>query len=83
MSGDSRHILEEALRLPIKERSRVAADLLRSLEDEEGDLSPEEWERAWGEEVTRRVRAIDAGEAKLIDGDEALRRVRAKLDRSR
>ena len=79
MSDEARHLLEEALRLPLGERSRLAERLLRSLEDEEAQLSPAEWERVWTEEIARRLRDLDEGRVHLLDGDEALVRVRATL----
>lgn len=79
MSDDARHLLEEALRLPLGERSQLAERLLRSLEEEEAELSPADWERLWTEELERRLSEIDARSAQLVDGDEALARVRATV----
>jgi len=79
MSNEARHLLEEALRLPLGERSQLAERLLHSLEDEEAKLAPAEWERLWTDELKRRLHEIDEGRVQLIDGDEALARVRAAL----
>jgi putative addiction module component (TIGR02574 family) len=81
MSDEARHLLEEALRLPLEERSQLAEKLLRSLDAEEASLSPADWERMWSDEVARRLREIDGGRTQLIDGDEALARARATLKR--
>ena len=80
MSDQTRQVLKQALRLPQRERATLVAELLRTLDDE-GDegLTQEEWETAWAAEINRRVREIREGKAELIDGDEALRRVRAGL----
>ncbi len=80
MSNQTRQVLEQALRLPQRERATLVAELLRTLDDE-GDegLTQEEWEKAWAAEIDRRVREIREGKAELIDGDQALRRVRAGL----
>jgi hypothetical protein len=80
MSDQTRQVLKQALRLPQRERATLVAELLRTLDDE-GDegLTQEEWEKAWAAEINRRVREIREGNADLIDGDEALRRVRAGL----
>ena len=83
MSEQGRNLLEKALRLPLRERSELAAKLLRSLDDEEKELSPEEWERVWSAEIKRRLRDIDEGRTKTIDGDEALRRARQVLKKRR
>ena len=55
-------VLKEALKLPIKERADVAAELLSSLDEAEAD-DPAEVERLWAEEVERRARRALAGES--------------------
>jgi putative addiction module component (TIGR02574 family) len=59
----------EALSLPRRERARLVDALLASLE------SDPDVERAWDEEIRRRIRDIDAGVTKLIPGDEVLKEV--------
>ena len=86
MSNQTQQILEQALRLSQRERATLVAELLRTLDDEgEEGLTQGEWEEAWAAEIERRVRDIRAGKAELIDGDEALKRVRggAKPNRRR
>ncbi len=41
---------------------------------------PDAIERAWSIEIRRRIEKLKAGEAELVDGDEALARVRALVD---
>lgn len=53
-------VLEEALKLSLKERADVAVKLLASLDDEESE-NPEEVERAWGAEIERRARRVLSG----------------------
>ncbi len=48
-------VLEEALKLPAKERADIAAELLSSLDEAETD-DPAEVERLWAEEAERRAR---------------------------
>jgi hypothetical protein len=80
MSDEARRVLEQAIRLPERERATLVAELLRTLGDEDpAGLSREEWEEAWTEEVDRRVHEIREGTAELIEGDEALKQVRAGL----
>ncbi len=62
-----------ALQLPRKVRARLAAQLIASLDEED------EIERAWNEEVERRVREVDSGEVKLIPGKQVMDRIRARL----
>src|SRR5438067_2538794 len=84
MSDHTRRVLGQALRLPRRDRAALVAELLRTLDGkEEKELSRQEWENAWVEEVQRRAREVRVGTAELIDGDEALKRVRAGLKRRR
>jgi putative addiction module component (TIGR02574 family) len=54
------------MRLPRARRAQIAARLLTSLEDEESRL-----ERAWASELRERIRAVKAGEMKLLTEEEA------------
>ena len=84
MSDRDRYLLEEALRLPVRQRAQLATQLLRSLdEDPERDLPPDEWEHLWTEEVTRRMCEVQEGKDVLVDGDEAIREVRGLLKPSK
>jgi hypothetical protein len=47
------------------------------------DLSPEEWERVWGEEIARRVERYERGVTKARDAFEALEDIRKKLRQRR
>ena len=73
-------ILEQALQLDVAERGRLIAQLLDSLDATDEDvLDGEAWQAAWSTELLRRVREVEDGTAALIDGDEALARVRARV----
>ena len=64
-------VLEEALALPPRERAKLAASLIESLDPEsEGEV-----EEAWRAEVARRVRELDDGTVKTIDWAEARRQI--------
>lgn len=69
----------EALRLPEEERAQLVEELQESLQH--GDGWPDDLHPAWREEIVRRVQALERGEAELVDGEEALRRLRAKYAR--
>ena len=70
---------DEALHLPLDQRSKLASKLLESLDDGDDDeISPE-----WREELQHRVRSIDEGQAKLIPHDEVMERVKARLEQVR
>lgn len=61
---DVAHVLQEALSLPLPERSYIAERLLVSLEDG-GELSS-----AWREELNSRVRRRQSGETRSYSRDE-------------
>ena len=54
------------MQLPRELRAQVAARLFTSLDEEETRL-----ERAWGAELRERIRAVEAGEMKLLTEEEA------------
>jgi hypothetical protein len=62
-------VLGAALKLPRKERARVAHELLISLDG----ATDEEVERAWVEEAERRWADVKSGKAELFDADAVLR----------
>lgn len=70
----------EALKLPTGERARLAHRLIISL-DEDADEDPAEVERAWGEEIRRRLAEVDAGTAELIPAEEVFAELRARPPR--
>jgi hypothetical protein len=70
MARGARDLLTEALELPLDERAKIAAELLESLEDAEGDV-----EEAWASEIQKRVSAARAGELASTDWRTVLERV--------
>jgi putative addiction module component (TIGR02574 family) len=70
-------VKEEALHLPIEDRSRLASRLLESLDDED-DISPE-----WKDELDRRLTEMDEGRAVMIPHEEVMNSARARLARVR
>lgn len=73
-------VFAEALGLPLHQRARLAHELLLSLEDESLE-EPEVVERAWADEIKRRLKEIDSGTAKLYSW-EAVRKDLAATIRS-
>jgi len=57
--------------LPVEERLRIADHVYETV----GGPNPE-IEAAWDEECQRRMRAVEAGEMKLIPAEEVFRRLR-------
>jgi putative addiction module component (TIGR02574 family) len=74
-SAALKHALDIALELPDVERAALAHDLLASL-DGPADAGANE---AWEAEIARRLDGLETGKAPIIDADEALRRIDARL----
>ena len=68
-------LLEAALKLPEKERARLAAELIASL-DAEADAGVDE---AWTAEVERRRAAVARGEEKMVPWEQVKAEVRGAL----
>jgi len=68
-------VATEALGLPISSRALLVEKLLASLAGETNSAV----ERAHLDEVRRRRQAVRSGQAKLIDGEDAMRQVRSAL----
>lgn len=71
------NVKNDALLLSVGERAELAKDLLVSLDGAaEADI-----EKAWDIEICRRINDVESGEAKLIDADEVLAKVKRRLKR--
>ena len=68
-------VLEQALKLGVKERAELASKLLVSLEE----LSPEENEKLWLEVAERRVEELRSGKVKAIPLEDVLKDVESRL----
>ena len=75
MSADE-HLADSALGLPVRERARLAARLLESLE--EGDTD-DDTEAFWEAEIIARLQRLTGGRATTVTSDEAFREARARL----
>ena len=71
MSRDAAEVLKDALALPAEARAALIGPLVESLDTE----VDEDAEEAWRGEIQRRLREIDSGTAKLVQWDEARRRL--------
>ncbi len=67
----------EALALPPHDRVRLVERLIESLDADEGEV-PAEVERAWGEEVRRRLEEFDSGAVEAIPVSEVLADLRQR-----
>ncbi|HEY0193826.1 MAG TPA: addiction module protein [Kofleriaceae bacterium] len=81
MSDEARDVFEGALQLPPEQRADLAAQLLRSLDEEEHSLPPDEIERRWLAEITRRADRALRGESVGRDAHAVLDALEAKLRR--
>jgi putative addiction module component len=79
VTDQSRAVLADALKLTAADRAEVAAELLRSLDEDEATLPREDVERLWNEEITRRAHRAIRGESVGRDAEEVFASVRAKL----
>lgn len=73
----------EALKRTSDERAKLAYSLLLSLDDEAATVAEEEIQKHWATEAKRRYREYLEGKVELVPGDEAIRRARSALRRSR
>jgi predicted kinase len=74
-------LYEAAMKLPAAEREDLADRLYQSVLPEVPgeEISQEEWEKVWGEEIARRAEALERGELQTRDAWEALEDLRQKL----
>ncbi len=70
-------VIEEALSLPADVRLSLVEKLLTSL----NLPTDEEIDRLWAEEAERRVSQIEAGEVKLVPGEEVFSKIRVKYEK--
>ena len=63
----------------MQDRADVAAELLRSLDEEESELTPQDIEHRWNEEITRRARRARVGESVGRDAAAVFAAIEAKL----
>lgn len=76
MTKATRELLEHALKLSAAERAELVAQLVASLD---GDEPEDRVERAWADEIERRVREMPASGAALPSADEVFSRLRTHL----
>lgn len=74
-SDRSDELLAEALRLPTKDRARIAAELIASVDDGADTDAAE----AWATEIERRIRSIDQHGSRGEDWSVVRARIEQKL----
>ena len=73
MTDDVRELHERVLSLPPDDRAELLELLLASLQPKSTA------QRAWAQLASRRRDDVRAGRVKMVPGDEALARIRAKI----
>jgi putative addiction module component (TIGR02574 family) len=68
-------LLAEVLDLPEQERAEVAARILESLEESQGD----DVDEAWARELERRAAAVDSGQVVTSDWNVLRRRIEREI----
>lgn len=63
MTEAAQHLLDQALKLSDEERASLARSLISSRSEE---VSEEEADCAWGEEIRRRLARIESGEVQTV-----------------
>jgi len=75
-------VAHDAGELSPQDRWKLVARLIRELEPGD-ELSDAEVEKAWDEEVSRRLEEIDSGKVKAVPAEEVFARIQARLDEAR
>ena len=76
---DIKQLEAEALKLARHERASLAQTLLHSLDEPPEDFDPEEYDRAWAEELQRRLDDWDKHPEKGIPSEEVFRELYARF----
>lgn len=58
--------------LPIDQRAEIASQILQGLNAPDPEI-----EKAWMDEVDRRMAEVDSGKVKMIPGEEVMKRLKA------
>ena len=72
MTTTAQHLLDEAMKLEIDERSELIARLLDTVEPR----TDSEYQSAWAAEIKARIQQVERGEVKLIPWREAMAQIR-------
>ncbi len=79
MTQQALELLQKALTLPEEERTALVRSLIESLEE----VADGGAERAWGEEIARRITELDSGKAKTVSWEEVRQRISDRLTHER
>ena len=71
---NTKQLIEEAVSLPVEERTIVVDTLLRSLNQPESEI-----DKAWAKEAKRRLDDLRSGKVNAIPGEEVFRKIRDRF----
>jgi putative addiction module component (TIGR02574 family) len=71
---------DEVLALPVPERARLARQILESLDGAPADQGAD---KAWADEIERRVEALDRGDAKTETAEVAFKKIEERRRRKK
>ncbi len=75
MTQQALELLQKALTLPEEERTALVRSLIESLEE----VADQGAERAWDEEIARRIAELDSGRARTVSWEEIRQRISVRL----
>jgi hypothetical protein len=78
----ARDVLDQVLDLPVRQRARIAHELIASLDDAPAEDSAEV-AKAWDDEIARRLQEVDSGTADLVPWSVAEKEIKADLAKLR
>jgi putative addiction module component (TIGR02574 family) len=78
MKATLEQVVNEAWGLSPQDRWKLVARLIHELEPKD-DLSKGEIEKAWDQEVSRRLEEIDSGKVKAVPAEEVFARIQKRL----
>ena len=81
MSSSIADISKSALQLPATERAILLDRLFESIDFEVDKKRRDEISTKWAQESERRIEAVDRGELNVLDGPDALRKLRRALEK--
>ena len=71
---NTKQLIEEAVSLPVEERTIVVDTLLRSLNQPEPEI-----DKAWAKEAKRRLDDFRSGKVNAIPGEEVFRKIMGRF----
>ena len=79
MSSRLEQLAEDAMKLPVRDRVRLAQQLVSTLEEDTETATPQEIEELWYAEAERRLEELRSGIVRGVSGEDAFRNAREVL----